>query len=96
MKAKMSQIGIGVAVLPAQPGDPAEWVRVESPFKADNICKLAWVINGKKTTVQAYDAKILNAFLTGREKWTRNFGEEVPVKKSLPRLRKLLGAETAK
>ena len=82
--------------LPAQPGDPAEWVRVESPFKADNIYKLAWVINGKKTTVQSYDARILNAFLTGREKWTRDFGDEVPVKESLPRLRKLLGAETAK
>ena len=82
--------------LPAQPGDPAEWVRVESPFKADNIYKLAWVINGKRTIVNRYDARIMRAFLTGREKWTRNFGEEVPVKESLPRLRKLLGAETAK
>jgi len=81
--------------LPAQPGDPAEWVRVESPFKADNIYKLAWVINGKKTTVQSYDAKILNAFLTGREKWTRQHGEEASVKEVLPRLRELLG-ETKK
>ena len=77
--------------LPAQQGDPKEWVRVESPFKADNIYKLAWVINGKKTTVQSYDATILNAFLTGQEKWTRQFGEEVSVKGALPRLRELLG-----
>ena len=77
--------------LPAQQGDPKEWVRVESPFKADSIYKLAWVINGKKTTVQSYDAKILNAFLTGQEKWTRQFGEEVSVKEALPRLRELLG-----
>ena len=77
--------------LPAQQGDPAEWVRAESPFKADNIYKLAWVINGKKTTVQSYDATILNAFLTGQEKWTRQFGEEVSVKGALPRLRELLG-----
>ena len=81
--------------LPAQQGDPKEWVRVESPFKADNIYKLAWVINGKKTTVQSYDVKILNAFLTGQEKWTRQFGEEVSVKGALPRLRELLG-ETKK
>ena len=77
--------------LPAQQGDSKEWVRVESPFKADSIYKLAWVINGKKTTVQSYDAKILNAFLTGQEKWTRQFGEEVSVKGALPRLRELLG-----
>ena len=81
--------------MPAQQGDPKEWVRVESPFKADSIYKLAWVINGKKTTVQSYDAKILNAFLTGQEKWTRQFGEEVSVKGALPRLRELLG-ETKK
>jgi hypothetical protein len=77
--------------LPAQQGDSKEWVRVESPFKADSIYKLAWVINGTKTTVQSYDAKILNAFLTGQDKWTRDFGEEVSVKGALPRLRELLG-----
>ena len=83
--------------LPARPGDPADWVRIDPIICGiDRIEKLAWVINGKKTTVQSYDAKILNAFLTGRKKWTRHFGEEVPVKESLPRLRKLLGAETAK
>ena len=83
--------------LPARPGDPADWVRIDPIICGiDRIEKLAWVINGKKTTVQSYDAKILNAFLTGREKWTRDFGEEVSVKESLPRLRKLLGAETVK
>lgn len=82
--------------LPAQPGDPAEWVRVESPFKADNIYKLAWVINGKRTIVDRYDARILRAFLTGEKTWRGNRGDQHTLKESLPRLRKLLGAETGK
>ena len=83
--------------LPARPGDPADWVRIDPIICGiDRIEKLAWVINGKRTIVDRYDARIMRAFLTGREKWTRDFGEEVSVKESLPRLRKLLGAETAK
>ena len=87
----VSKYSTSLKRLPAQPGDPAEWVRVESPFKADNIYRLMWVINGKKTTVQSYDATILSAFLTGQQKWSRVHGEEVSVKDALPRLRELLG-----
>ena len=78
--------------LPARPGDPADWVRIDPIICGiDRIGKLAWVISGKKTIVQPYDAKMLKAFLTGQEKWTRDFGEEVSVKEVLPRLRELLG-----
>ena len=83
--------------LPARPGDPEGWVRIDPVICGiDRIDKLAWVINGKRTVVQVHDAKILNAFLTGKKTWVREFGEEVPVKDSLPRLRQLLGTETVK
>ena len=110
--------------LPAKPGDPAEWVRIEArkewfqiseettgrhsfpvPKKLlgdlsygsgassnpARIDKLAWVINGKRTIVRTYDARILKAFLTGKTIWKREFDEEVSVKNALPRLRELLG-----
>ncbi len=83
--------------LPARPGDPEGWVRIDPLICGiDRIEKLAWVINGKRTIVDRYDARIMRAFLTGREKWTRDFGEEVPVKESLPRLQQLLGTATVK
>ena len=53
--------------------------------------RLAWVINGKRTIVLTYDARILKAFLTGNSIWKREFDEEVSVKNALPRLRELLG-----
>ena len=103
--------------LPARPGDPKDWVRVDlgndgrreirgesistkylGEFSYDEnhspslsrIDRLAWVIDGKRTVVRKYDAKILRAFLTGKETWIRDFGETVPVKNSLNRLRELL------
>ena len=82
--------------LPAQQGDPEGWVRVESPFKADNIYKLAWVINGKTTTVQADDARILRAFLTGEKTWRGDMGDQYALKRSLFRLQQLLGTATVK
>ena len=53
--------------------------------------RLAWVINGKRTIVRTYDARILKAFLTGKTIWKRECDEEVSVKDALPRLRELLG-----
>ena len=53
--------------------------------------RLAWVINGKRTIVRTYDARILKAFLTGKTIWKREYDEEVSVKNALPRLRELLG-----
>jgi hypothetical protein len=53
--------------------------------------RLAWVINGKRTIVGIYDARILKAFLTGKTIWKRECDEEVSVKNALPRLRELLG-----
>ena len=53
--------------------------------------RLAWVINGKRTIVRTYDARILKAFLTGKTIWKRECDEEVSVKNALPRLRELLG-----
>ena len=82
--------------LPAQQGDPAEWVRVESPFKADNIYKLAWVINGKRTIVDRCDARILRALLTGEKTWRGDRGDQHTLKESLPRLQQLLGTATVK
>jgi hypothetical protein len=110
--------------LPAKPGDPAEWVRIEARKEWFQISeettgrhsfpvpkkllgdlsygsgassnparfnKLAWVIDGKRTIVRTYDARILKAFLTGKTIWKRECDEEVSVKNALPRLRELLG-----
>jgi hypothetical protein len=60
------------------------------------IDKLAWVINGKRTIVRTYDARILKAFLTGKTIWEREFDEEVSVKNALPRIRELLGVKNGK
>ena len=77
--------------LPARPGDPADWVRIDPVFCGlDRINKLAWVINGKRTVVGWNDARILKAFLTGEKTWRGDFGAERSLKESLPRLRQLL------
>ena len=82
--------------LPARPGDPADWVRIDPVFCGlDRINELAWVINGKRTVVNLYDARILKAFLTGEKTWRGDFGDERSLKKSLPRLRQLLGTGDA-
>ena len=40
--------------------------------------RLAWVINGKRTIVRTYDARILKAFLTGKTIWKRECGMRFP------------------
>ena len=50
---------------------------------------------GKRTVVNLYDARILKAFLTGEKTWRGDFGDERSLKKSLPRLRQLLGTGDA-
>ena len=82
--------------LPARPGDPADWVRIDPVICGfDRIDKLAWIINGKRTVVQRYDARILKAFLMGEKTWNGDFGDQRSLKRSLPRLRQLLGTEEA-
>ena len=105
--------------LPARPGDPAGWVRVEWPYEIDGavrisdyrvpsrfvgdlsydegdvvapcrINKLSWVINGTRTETGDDDARILRAFLSGKEFWTEGAGVMVPVKHSIERLYELL------
>lgn len=63
-----------------------------SPGRVD---RLAWVINGKRVLALDDDVIILKAFLTGEKMvkgkfWLR---QEVPLKRELGRLRKLLGPE---
>ena len=55
--------------------------------------RLAWVINGKRSVVQTYDARILKAFLTGQKTWSAGMGEERSLKGSLSRLNVLLGPD---
>ena len=55
--------------------------------------RLAWVINGKRTIVRTYDARILKAFLTGQKTWSAGMGEERSLKGSLSRLNVLLGPD---
>jgi len=55
--------------------------------------RLAWVINGKRSIVQTYDARILKAFLTGQKTWNGAMDEERSLKGSLPRLNVLLGPD---
>ena len=77
--------------LPARPDDPAGWVRIDPAICGPGrVYKLAWVINGKRTVVDRYDARILKAFLTGNKTWNGDFGDESSLKESLPRLRQLL------
>ena len=83
--------------LPARPGDPADWVRIDPVICGiDRIEKLAWVINGKRTVVDRYDARILRAFLTGEKTWRGDMGDQHTLKESLPRLQQLLGTATVK
>ena len=83
--------------LPARPGDPADWVRIDPIICGiDRIEKLAWVINGKRTVVDRYDARILRAFLTGEKTWRGDRGDQYTLKESLPRLQQLLGTATVK
>ena len=55
--------------------------------------RLAWVINGKRSIVQTYDARILKAFLTGQKTWEGAMDEERSLKGSLSRLNVLLGPD---
>ena len=55
--------------------------------------RLAWVINGKRSVVQTYDARILKAFLTGQKTWEGAMDEERSLKGSLSRLNVLLGPD---
>ena len=83
--------------LPARPGDPVDWVRIDPIICGiDRIEKLAWVINGKRTVVDSYDARILRAFLTGEKTWRGDMGDQHTLKESLPRLQQLLGTATVK
>ncbi len=83
--------------LPARPGDPVDWVRIDPIICGiDRIEKLAWVINGKRTIVDRYDARILRAFLTGEKTWRGDWGDQHTLKESLPRLQQLLGTATVK
>ena len=83
--------------LPARPGDPADWVRIDPVICGiDRIEKLAWVINGKRTIVDRCDARILRALLTGEKTWRGDMGDQHTLKESLPRLQQLLGTTTVK
>ena len=83
--------------LPARPGDPADWVRIDPVICGiDRIEKLAWVINGKRTIVDRYDARILRALLTGEKTWRGDRDNLRTLKESLPRLQQLLGTATVK
>lgn len=53
--------------------------------------RLAWIINGKRSIVRNDDIEILQAFLKGEKVRRIDFGEEVPLKRDLPRLNVLLG-----
>lgn len=76
--------------------------RVQSRFVGDlsydegdvvapcRINKLSWVINGTRTETGDDDARILRAFLSGKEFWTEGAGVMVPVKHSIERLYELL------
>lgn len=63
-----------------------------SPGRVD---RLAWVINGKRVLASDVDVIILKAFLTGEKMVKGKFwlDQEVPLKRELGRLRKLLGPE---
>ncbi len=58
---------------------------------------LAWVINGKRVLADRSDVELLEKFMKGNV-YLRDGsdGDSVSMKSQLPRLRKLLGAETAK
>ena len=102
--------------LPARPGDPPDWVRVELPpslseqggvnirkkyigelsYDEGNspsprrFAKLAWIINGKWTIARNDDAKILEAFLKGRDVRAGRRDEKRALKRDIVRLRELL------
>ena len=54
---------------------------------------LAWVINGKRSIVKNNDIEILRAFLRGDKTRHDQFGEKIPLKSDLPRLKVLLGSD---
>ena len=80
--------------LPSRQGDPMGWVRIDEHgpilLSRMNHPVFAWVINGRRTSARFSDAAIMKAFLTGRNTWERDYGEEVPLRKYLSRLRELL------
>ena len=55
--------------------------------------RLAWVINGKRTFASFGDIDILKAFLSGKKLVDDDDEGGRPLKRDLPRLRELLGAE---
>ena len=108
--------------LPARPGDPPDWVRVEMPqnelSEHDGVnilkkyvgellydegdspsprrfAKVAWIINGKRTIARNDDAKILEAFLKGRDVREGRFDEKRALKRDIVRLRELLDPDFA-
>ena len=85
--------GVSLRRLPARPGDPAEWVRLDPSICGfDRILNLAWIINGKRTVVDRGDVELLEKFMKG-EVYLRDGsdGDSVSMKSQLPRLRELLG-----
>ena len=55
--------------------------------------KLCWVINGHKVKAEPSDINLLSTFLDGKVILIGSRGAKWPLKKQLPRLRKLLGED---
>ena len=56
----------------------------------DRFRHLAWVINGRRIDARSSDIEILSAFLSNKRIVADEFDNQEPLKKYLPRLRKLL------